>query len=205
MVLPVQISFRNLEASADLEELIRNEAAGLETYYDQIMSCHVMVEVPHEHHQHGKHFHVRIDLIVPGGELVVRNEPSLRSAERELDVEENLKRFELQEPHKHLEVAISDAFDTARRRLQDYARRRRGAVKFHEPSPHGRVSALFPDYGFIETPDGIEIYFHRNSLLSDDFDRLEVGSEVHFVEEQGDEGPQASTVKVVGAQRPAGS
>jgi len=61
---------------------------------------------------------------------------------------------------------------------------------------------LFPkqDYGFLETPDGREIYFHRNSVLHPGFDRLEIGTEVRFVEELGQEGPQASTVAIVGTR-----
>jgi cold shock CspA family protein len=95
---------------------------------------------------------------------------------------------------------MRDAFDTARRKLEDYVRRRRQAVKAHEVPPHGRVSRLFPqeDYGFIETPDGREIYFHRHSVLHDAFERLQVGAEVTFAEEEGKKGPQASTVRLVG-------
>ncbi len=54
------------------------------------------------------------------------------------------------------------------------------------------------DYGRIETPDERVIYFHRNSVLDNAFDKLEVGSEVRFVEEMGERGPQASTLTLVG-------
>ncbi len=78
--------------------------------------------------------------------------------------------------------------------------RRRGAVKALERAPHAWVSKLFPEegYGFLETPDGREVYFHRRSVLHERFDRLEVGTEATFVEEEGKRGPQASTVKPVG-------
>jgi cold shock CspA family protein len=120
---------------------------------------------------------VRIDLIVPGDELVV---------DRQVD--------------EDLYVAIRDAFHAARRKLEDYARRQRGAVKVHEASPHARVVKLFPDegYGFLETPDGREVYFHRNSVKDSGFDRLEIGTEVRFAEESGEQGPQASAVIIVG-------
>jgi cold shock CspA family protein len=74
------------------------------------------------------------------------------------------------------------------------------AVKAHELTPHARVTKLFPEenYGFLETPDGIEVYFHRNSVLGGGFDRLQIGMEVSFVEEEGEKGPQASTVRRVG-------
>ena len=83
-----------------------------------------------------------------------------------------------------------------RRRLQDRRRRMAGQVKVHEAPPQGRVIQLFPEdgYGFLESADGREIYFHRNAVLDGAFDRMSVGSEVRFAEEEGEKGPQASTV-----------
>ena len=101
--------------------------------------------------------------------------------------------------HEDIYVAIRDAFDATQRRLADYAQRQRGDVKPREAPPVVRVTKLFPTegYGFITTLDGREIYFHKNSVLNDAFDRLEVGSEVQYVEEEGEKGPQASTVRLV--------
>jgi cold shock CspA family protein len=84
-------------------------------------------------------------------------------------------------------------------------RRGQGAVKLHEEPPHGRILRVCrpDDYGFIEAVDGREIYFHRNSVLDDAFDRLEPGAEVWFSEEQGERGAQASTVRVVGKHHPS--
>ncbi len=60
------------------------------------------------------------------------------------------------------------------------------------------ITRLIDDYGFIETVDGREIYFHRNSLVGDTpFEALEPGAGVAFSEEAGEEGPQASSVRVV--------
>lgn len=66
--------------------------------------------------------------------------------------------------------------------------------------PHGRIVELYPaeDYGRIQTPDGRLIYFHRNSVVETDCENLEIGSEVRFVEEMGELGPQASTAHPVG-------
>jgi cold shock CspA family protein len=66
------------------------------------------------------------------------------------------------------------------------------------PFPHGQIAELFPqdDYGMITSADGREIYFHRNSLLNADFDKLREGTSVRYVEEAGDKGPQASSVRV---------
>jgi len=64
--------------------------------------------------------------------------------------------------------------------------------------PRGIVSTLFPErgYGFLTTTDGKEFYFHKNSVLGDKFKNLRIGTKVRFVEELGEKGPQASTVKV---------
>lgn len=198
MIRPVQISFRNMESSPEVEEKIREEAVNLDSYYDRIVSCRVVVEAPHQHHEHGNAYHIRIDMVVPGGELVVKHEPGLHGALERADVESNTKEFEANTPHKHLLPAIQDAFDSARRQLQDYARRQRGAVKAHETIPHARVVRLFPeeDYGFLETPDGVEVYFHRNSVLHAGFDRLKTGTKVTFVAEEGEKGLQASAVRI---------
>lgn len=199
MIRPVQISFRNMEASEAVEEKIREEAEDLDRFYDGIVTCRIVVEMPHRSHEHGSLYHIRIITTVPGEELVVNHEPSLHGASERADIEKETKEFEAHTPHKHLFVAIHDAFDLARRQLQDYARRQRGMVKVHEPVPHARVARLFPDedYGFLETPEGVAVYFHRNSVLNEGYDRLEVGAEVTFVEEEGEKGLQASTVRIV--------
>jgi cold shock CspA family protein len=118
------------------------------------------------------------------------------------------KDAEAQVPHKDLRIAIGDAFNAAGRRLQDHARRRRGDIKSHVPLPEARVSQIFPreGYGFLASEDGREIYFHKNSVLGQSFPRLKVGTAVRFVEESGEKGPQASTVRLVpkqGAQEAA--
>jgi cold shock CspA family protein len=176
MSVPLQLTARDVSLSEAAEAAIRAKAAALHTYYDGIMSCRVVVEGPGRHHRSGL-FTLRIDLHVPGAELVV---------DRQADVD--------------LYVTIREAFDAARRRLEEYARRQRGAVKSHEAAPLARVSRLFPaeDYGFLETPDGREVYFHRHSVLHPGFEHLTVGSEVRFAEEAGDKGPQASTVAMIG-------
>jgi ribosomal subunit interface protein len=177
MQLSPQITFRGISSSPAIDANLRNHIDKLEEFYDRIMSCRVMVEKSRRHYQ-GNLYHIRIDLTVPGGELVVnRNPPEHQESE-------------------NIYVAIRDAFDAAERELKDYAQRQRQEVKTHEPAPHGRVVELFPDkgYGFIEASDGHEVYFHQNSLLDGDFSQLKNGQEVQFTEERGDQGPQASTV-----------
>jgi len=176
MRLPLQITARHLSLSEAQESTIREKAEKLNLFSDRIMACRVMVEAPHRHQNKGKLYHVRIDLTVPDRELVVKREAN-----------------------EDIYVAIRDAFDAMRRKLQDHARRRRGETKIHIPLPNARVSKLFldEDYGFLLSPDGREIYFHRNSLVESQFDGLKVGTEVRFREEQGANGPQAVSVWAV--------
>jgi cold shock CspA family protein len=184
MQIPLQITFEGgLEASDALRSRIEREAAKLERFHDRITSCRVAVIGRGGRRRHGDLYAVRLQLTGPGlGDLVVDRNPPADHA------------------HEDAFVSVRDAFAAARRRLQDRHRRITGQVKAHEESPRARVSRLFADqgYGFLES-DGREIYFHRNALVTGDFERLAVGREVRFYEREGEKGPQASTVHVVRA------
>jgi len=175
MKLTPQITLRDIDHSDAVEAKIREKIVKLEQFNGRIMACRVTVESPQRRHHQGKLYTVRIDITVPSRELVVN-------------------RIE----NEDLYVAIRDAFDAAKRQLEEHSRMRRGDVKNHEESPRGRVIRLFPDdgYGFIETVDGREVYFHRNSVIEPAFDLLEEGVSVVFLEEQGSKGPQAVRVAV---------
>lgn len=182
MQLPLQVSFRGMDASEAMEQNIRESAAKLNQYSDQLISCRVMVEAQHRHHQKGNLYHVRIDLTVPNHEIVVSRAPGEHQS------------------HSDAYVAIRDAFDAAKRQLKEWNSKRQQHVKTHAEVPYGSVAELFPamDYGTIRAPDGREIYFHRNSVLNGDFETLAIGDAVRFAETAGDNGPQASTVHVEG-------
>jgi cold shock CspA family protein/ribosome-associated translation inhibitor RaiA len=199
MIVPLRISFRNIEPSEAVEARVREEVTKLETFYEGIIRCRVVVELPHKRQTKGGLYHVLIDLTVPGGELVVKHEPSLHASLQQVESERTRKRSEAHAAHKDIYVVIRDAFKEARRRLQDYAQRERRQTKLHASAPPAHVTKLFPNqgYGFLETSDSREIYFHRNSVLNKGFGRLKVGSVVRFSEEMGEKGPQASTVAAV--------
>ncbi|TMJ94662.1 MAG: cold shock domain-containing protein, partial [Alphaproteobacteria bacterium] len=134
-------------------------------------------------YRHGAVYRINIWVTIPPHEnIVVSHQPSDDRS------------------HMHVEVAIKDAFAAARRQIETLAQRASGKVKLHKVEAHGRVSKISAeeDYGFIATPDGREIYFHRNSVIDNAFDRLSVGSEVRFAEELGEKGAQASTVHLIG-------
>jgi cold shock CspA family protein len=203
MQSPLRITFRNLTPSATIEEWVRTEADKLDSFYNRVMGCRVAIEVPHRHHRKGSPYHIRIDLTVPGEQIVVKREPSLSDRARQLGESEIKKRLEVKTPHKNLHAAINDAFRAAGRRLQDYARRQRGDVKSHPSLQAARVGKILQDqgYGFLTSDDGRGIYFHKNSVLNGAFSHLKVGTRVSFVEELGEKGPQASTVRTISKER----
>lgn len=131
MELPIQITYRNMEPSPAVTARVEAEAAKLDTFFDRITSCRVVIEAPHRHHKWGELFHVRIELSVPGAELVVSHEPTPHSALSHDDEAALQKHFEIHPEHKDVYVAIRDAFGSARRQLQDHVKRMRGEVKSH--------------------------------------------------------------------------
>lgn len=110
MKTPLQITFRNMEHSDAIETHVREKVEKLETFFDSIMSCRVVIEMPHQHKHQGKAVNVRIDIGVPGNEIVVNRENN-----------------------EDVYVALRDGFDAAKRQLEDYFQRLRGKVKTHQP------------------------------------------------------------------------
>jgi cold shock CspA family protein len=199
-VIPTQVTFRGLAHSDALEADVRERVRWLEQFYAGIIRCRVLVELPHRHRRDGRHFHVRIDITVPRGRpIVVSHEPSLHGALKHADEDVHRKKTEIESVHRHAFVAVREAFEAARRRLEDFAREHRGVVKTHDVPAHGEIVELSePDgYGFIQAGEN-RIYFNRASVLDDEFDGLRIGTPVAFMEEKGEKGPQASTVRVLG-------
>ncbi|MDP1637211.1 MAG: ribosome-associated translation inhibitor RaiA [Candidatus Nitrotoga sp.] len=122
MQTPLQITVRNIEHSDALETRIRDKAQKLEEFCKHIMSCRVVVEAPHKHHHQGKQFNVRIEIGVPGNEIVVNRDH-----------------------HEDVYVALRDAFNAAKRQLEDYARKIRGDVKTHEPKRTAEYDSSIPE------------------------------------------------------------
>jgi ribosomal subunit interface protein len=173
----VQVTFRDFTPSLSVTQHVERRTTKLDTFFDRMIKCHVVVEAPHRHSKHGLRFHVRVDMFVPGKELVVSRD------------------------HEDAHAAIDSAFGDAERVLEDYSHGLRDRPReHHSKNPTGVVARVFPDrgYGFIRTLDGGEVYFHQNSVLGERFHRLTPGARVRYVEEDGDKGPQASTVEVVG-------
>jgi hypothetical protein len=132
-LIPTQVTFRGLAHDEALEGDVRERVAWLEQFYAGIVRCRVVVELPHRHRRDGRHFHVRIDVTVPGGPpIAVSHEPSLHGRSRDTGRETQHKANEIESVRRYAGVAVHEAFDAARRRLEDFAREQRGDVKTHE-------------------------------------------------------------------------
>lgn len=183
MQTSIEIDFQGMDARQEIRTAIAKHVAELEQRFGRVTACRTVLKAPGGHHRKGGLYEVNIRLALPNG--------------REVNV---ARTAQADERHSDLTFAIDDAFKRARRQLQDNVRELQGQVKHHESTPIGTVTRLDPagEFGFLETNDGQEIYFHRNSVLDDAFPQLAVGTRVTFAEEPGEKGPQASTVKLLG-------
>lgn len=188
MQVPLEVSFRGVDRTHAMERLIGEQAAKLEHLCDHIVSIRVSVEKPQEHQANGNPYRVRaIARIPPGHELVAARDPT----ERDL--------------HDPLDKVIRETFHALGRQVKEVNERQKGEMKRHpQQETQAVISKLFKQegYGFILSPEGREIYFHRNSVLHHDFDRLVIGTGVRYHEEMGEKGAQASSVELI--DKPAG-
>ena len=123
----VNIDSRNFELTDSIRAEIEKKVPGLEEVFPQILSCHISLNVPHRHHHKGMKYSVRIDIILPGEEIIVRRDAA-----------------------EDLYVALHDACDVAKEQILTYAQRRRREVKFHAlREPHYPATSLPEEYDSI--------------------------------------------------------
>ncbi len=174
MEIPVYLAGKSVELTPDQHDLIRGEVDRLKDISTQMVACRVVVSVPHGRPGGGPvAWTLRLALTVPGAVLTISRQAKPSFCD-----------------------ALEDAFDAARRRLEEYVHELRGDMKFHAVASCGRVTRLhgFEGFGFLCTEDGTELYFHKNSVPDGGFDRLRIGSAVRYAETEGEQGPQASLV-----------
>jgi ribosomal subunit interface protein len=171
----VHIQFHGMEASEALAASARAHALKLDAFATDIMACRVLIDLEQKHKHQGRPYGVRLDLTLPGHELVVNRVH-----------------------HEDVYVALRDAFDDMKRQLQEVVRQRRGQEKTHPVPLHGELVRLNDSegYGFIRTPTGDEYYFSRDNLADTPFEHLQTGSRVQFIPEPGRDGPQARRVSL---------
>jgi ribosome-associated translation inhibitor RaiA/cold shock CspA family protein len=186
MQKPPQITFKNMEPSPALETLIRDHVESLERMHPRLISCRVVVEVPHRAAETGKvPIGISVEVQVPGRGMVVAKEEQERH-----------------EAKDDRTAPVTRAFDAIERQLDKLADIQNHDVKTHEAEPEsGMVVRLFPDrqFGFIQVDNTPELYFTRNAVVGGDFDELEVGSLVAITRAttEGPMGPQASSVRLL--------
>jgi hypothetical protein len=190
MERPLQIAFKDMESSEFLERAIRERVDRLERFHSNIVGCRVVVNVPHRGSGSGKNpLGITIEVEVPGHSMVIGKEEQDR---REMQNDQI--------------AVVTRAFDAVHRQLDELSDIRKGEVKQHEGAGEtGLVVRLFPEqnYGFVEVKDGPNLYFTRNAVTGGDFADISVGTLVQVTRatSEGPMGPQASSVRLLNAQR----
>jgi len=189
METPIQITFKNLDSSAALEDHIRERAGKLKRFHSNITSCHVVVDVPHRAAATTRPpLGVTLDVEIPGRTLVAKSGKDGHDA-------------------KGGTVAmVNRVFEAMERQLGEHADIRSQQVKTHEGAGDtGTIIRLFPDqsYGFIEALGSPDLYFTRNAVVDGSFDDLQVGMMVRLTRAsmEGPMGPQASSVRRMAGER----
>lgn len=126
-----QVTFLHMDTSPAVEQRIRDEAARLDRYFERIVSCRVTIEAPHKNRLHDGGYHIRIEIGVPGNDLVVTHDAARHCSTAPEEDGRWTKELEPQPRSHDVNTAIRDAFAAARRKLEDYSRRLRGDVKHH--------------------------------------------------------------------------
>jgi hypothetical protein len=134
MTTPLTVTFPKTKASPWLETEIHDRVERLKVLCKDILSCRVVVDIPHRRHQRGNRFSIRIELAVPGEDLAITRDANLHGAAKDADEREWSKRFDVEATRRDIRVVLADAFDAAKRQLRDYSQVRRREVKRHEPS-----------------------------------------------------------------------
>jgi ribosome-associated translation inhibitor RaiA/cold shock CspA family protein len=188
MQVPLEIAFHNLESSDWAETEIRARVADLERRYDRLISCRVRIDQRAKNDTGTIPPVVHIELGIPGrDDIVVCHEP-----------DHLLRKYK----HPDLHKAINEAFRIAERQLHDLKGRRDDHTKVAQHDAEnqslGQIAEIEGggEFGFLLTREGGLLYFHRNAILSGDFDHLHRGDHVYYVEDVGDTGPIATKVRV---------
>lgn len=177
MTVAPRIVAAGVSLDPEVERLVERGVAELEQRCGRIVRCEVRITVPHRYPTGEPVEHVvGIELTTPVGEVAVTRQGALR-----------------------LPDAIQDAFHAAERQLVELADVREGArIPLADDVATVRRILTWEGYGFLEAPDGRELYFHRNAVKGSGFDALQPGDAVRFVEAEGERGPQASAVIPLG-------
>jgi len=181
-----ELIFHDVDRSAWVESYILERVQRLERFADGITSCRVTLAQEQASHHKGNRYSVLVETRMPPNQDLAAKKGKV-----------------IHDMPQQLPALINLAFGAIERQLKKAAELRRGETKKHAEHDDGQqqgiVEKLFEEgYGFLrELRDDRQVYFHRNSVQHDDFERLAIGTEVRFTPREGDDGPQASSVHIV--------
>ena len=181
-----ELIFHDVDRSAWVETYILERVQRLERFAEGITSCRVTLAQEQASHHKGNRYSVLVEARMPPNQDLAAKKGKV-----------------IHDMQQQLPALINLAFGAIERQLKKAAELRRGEMKKHAEHDDGQqqgvVEKLFEEgYGFLrELGDDRQVYFHRNSVLHDDFERLAIGTEVRFTPQAGDDGPQASSVQIV--------
>lgn len=181
-MIDLKIQCIGFTESPSIASAVESHLESLEKTNNQLMSCHVVISKPHRKQQHGNTYQVKVRLHMAGKQIIIDKDPGKNHA------------------HEDVYVAIRDAFLAAKRKVEEFSRIREGRVKERVRPMHAKVLRIIPgdECGFLISEDRREIYFHKNALINEHFDNLKVGQEVRFSEMMGENGPQITSMEIVG-------
>lgn len=175
------ISYRNVDHSPAIDDIIRTRIAALELRDHRITGCVVTLDSPQKKKRNGRVLRVRLNLHLPGPDLTVAREIAQGSAQDDLI------------------LAVNRAFAAAEKALKKRKKKMGGIeVKHHAPILHGEIAELEAElgHGWVQGDDGRLVYFQRDSLTSDVWDKLTMGTRLKFREMDGEKGPYATGVTI---------
>jgi len=183
MQVPVEITWQNMDPARHVEARVNQRVERLEKFFGRITSCRVTVAAPHQRRRQGDRYEVRLAVAVPGGEMTIDRRPGDDAA------------------HFDVLVAVRDAFDAMEHKLRRWKDQHSGRPEAMAEPLRGRIADIETEAGFghIVATDGRMVYFHRNSVVTGDFDKMKKDDPVELVVDPGEdaEGPHASTVRAI--------
>ena len=197
-----EIMFKGVNRTTYIDKLITRGIAKLEQVYNYIVSIHVTVEQMQTRHRTDNPYRILVEISIRDRPDIVVERLS-NKIKKTVDDPDKINSRPVRKRNgreEALPAFIISTFDSARRELEKVIDKQRGAVKVHpQQRAQAMVEKIFRDqqYGFLRALDGQSVYFNRNSVLHDHWEKLKVGTAVRYTQETGDKGLQASTVEPV--------
>ncbi len=197
-----EIMFKGINRSISTDKLITRGIAKLEQVCNYIINVRVTVEQIQTRHRTDNPYRMLVEISIRDRPDIVVERLSTK-VRKPVDNPDQINSRPVRKRNAREEALpafIISTFDSARRELEKVTDKQRGYVKVHpQQRAQAMVEKIFRDqeYGFLRDLDGQSIYFNRNSVLHDHWEKLKIGTAVRYTQEIGEKGLQASTVEPV--------